>query len=120
MTNRGVAQGLAGPLTALILLLGLAAGNLFAQAQNLPPKPDRYITDQAGVIDGGTLSTINAQLEQVEKETSNQIIVAIYPSLPPDAEIAQYSTDIYNAWGVGQKGKDNGALLLVFVKDHKM
>ena len=92
----------------------------FAQAQNLPPKPDRYVTDQAGVLDASTLSAINAQLEQVEKETSNQIVVAIYPSLPPDVEIAQYATDTYNAWGVGQKGKDNGALLMVFFKDHKM
>ena len=64
--------------------------------------------------------TINQQLEQFERETSNQIVVAIYPSLPPDAEIAQYSTDTYNAWGVGQKGKDNGAVLFVFVNDHKM
>jgi len=120
MIDRRAVQCLARPLTALILLLGLTAGNLFAQTQNLPPKPDRYITDQAGVLDAGTLSTINAQLEQFEKETSNQIVVAIYPSLPPDAEIAQYATDTYNAWGVGQKGKDNGALLMIFVNDHKM
>ena len=107
------------PLAALLLLLGFA-GNLLAQAQNLPPKPDRYVTDQAGVLDAATVSTINSQLEQFEKETSNQIVVAIYPSLPPDAEIAQYATLTYNAWGVGQKGKDNGAILFIFVNDRKM
>ena len=107
------------PLAALVLLLCLG-GSLFAQAQNLPPKPDRYITDQAGALDAPALSAINGQLEQFEKETSNQIVVAIYPSLPPDAEIAQYATDTYNAWGLGQKGKDNGALLMIFVNDHKM
>ena len=119
MINRRVARGLPGPLTALVLLFCLA-GSLFAQSENLPPKPDRYITDQAGVLDNSTLSTINAQLEQFEKETSNQIVVAIYRSLPPDAEIAQYATDTYNAWKIGQKGKDNGALLMIFVNDHKM
>lgn len=112
-------RGFQGLLAALVLLLYLG-GSLFAQAQNLPPKPDRYITDQAGVLDTWALNTINNQLEQFEKETSNQIVVAIYPSLPQDAEIAQYATDTYNAWGVGQKGKDNGAVLFVFVQNHKM
>jgi uncharacterized protein len=112
-------QSMGWPLTSLLLLLCLA-GSLVARAQNLPPKPDRYITDQAGVLDPATLSTINTQLEQFEKDTSNQIVVALYPSLPPDAEIAQYATDTYNAWGIGQKGNDNGALLLVFTNDHQM
>jgi uncharacterized protein len=103
-----------------LVLLSVLTGALFAQSQNLPPKPDRYITDHAGVIDASTLATINGQLENVEKETSNQIVVAIYPSLPPDASVDQYTIDTYNAWGLGQKGKDNGALLLIFVNDHKM
>jgi uncharacterized protein len=119
MIKRRVVQGLQGPLTALVVLLCLS-GDLFAQTENLPPKPDRYITDQAGVVDASTLSAINDELEQFEKDTSNQIVVAIYPSLPPDAEIDQYTIDTYNAWGLGQKGKDNGALLLISVNDHKM
>jgi uncharacterized protein len=116
MTKRQDVRWLPALAVTLVLLLGLATGNLFAATENLPPKPDRYITDQAGVVDGATLSTINAQLEQFEKETSNQIVVAIYPSLPPDASIDQYTIDTYNAWGIGQKGKDNGALLLIAVQ----
>jgi len=108
-----------GPLLALLLLL-ILAGSLFGQSQNLPPKPDRYITDQAGVLDAGTINSINQQLEQFERDTSNQIVVAIYSSLPPDANIDQYTIDTYNAWQIGQKGKDNGALLMIAVKDRKM
>jgi len=119
MTYRSVVRRVPGPILALVLLLALA-GSLFAQSQNLPPKPDRYIIDQAGVLDAGTLESINAKLEQFERDTSNQIVVAIYPSLPPDADIDQYTIDAYNAWAIGQKGKDNGALLLIAVKDHKM
>jgi uncharacterized protein len=119
MTMRRVAPGWVGSLMVLALLFCLC-GSLFAQIQNLPPKPDRYITDQTGVIDAGTLSTINDELEQFEKDTSNQIVVAIYPNLPPDAAVDQYTIDTYNAWHLGQKDKDNGALLLVFVNDHKM
>ena len=119
MTTHRVMRGWAAAFAVLALLFCIS-GHVQAQAQNVPPKPDRYITDQAGVLDAGTLDTINSQLDQFERETSNQIVVAIYPSLPPDAEIAQYTTFTYNAWGLGQKGKDNGALLMVFVNDHKM
>ncbi len=119
MTRHRRSRFLRGPSATLILLLGLA-GVLFGQTQNLPPKPDRYVTDQAGVLDAAAVSTINAQLEQFEKTTSNQIVVAIYPSLPPETDASQYATYTYNAWGVGQKGKDNGAILFVFVNDHKM
>jgi uncharacterized protein len=101
------------------LLLFLLAG-IWAQAQTLPPKPDRYVTDKAGALDAGTAEAINSQLEQFEKDTSSQILVAIYQSLPPDAEVAQYCTDAAASWGAGQKGKDNGAVLFVFINDHKM
>jgi uncharacterized protein len=119
MTNRPVARWFPA-LTVVVVLLFSLRGSLFAQSENLPPRPDRYITDQANVVDSGALEQINSQLEQFEKDTSNQIVVAIYPSLPQDAELAQYSIDTYNAWNIGQKGKDNGALLMIFVNDHKM
>lgn len=115
---RAVATGwpwrmLLGGLLVLVFLTGL-------RAQDLPPKPDRYVTDHAGVLDAGTVASLNQQLDQFERETSNQIVVAIYPSLPADADIAQYATDTYQAWGVGQKGRDNGAILFVFVNDHRI
>jgi uncharacterized protein len=119
MTLRRISRGHAELLTALVLLFA-STGFLLAQMQNLPPKPDRYITDQAGVLDGATLNAINSRLEQFERTTSNQIVVAIYSSLPPETDIAQYATYTYNAWQIGQKGKDNGALLLIAVNDHKM
>jgi uncharacterized protein len=119
MTKRLIAPRSPLAFAALVLLVCLA-GNLFAQAQDLPPKPDHYITDQASVLDDATILKVDAELKQFEKETTNQIVVAVYPSLPEGAELAQYATNTYNAWGVGQKGKDNGAILFVFVKSHKM
>jgi uncharacterized membrane protein YgcG len=102
---------------ALLFVLG---GVLRAQPHNLPPKPDRYIVDHAGVMDAGTLNAIDMQLDQFERETSNQLVVAIYPALPEDAELYDYCTYTARAWNVGQKGRDNGAVLFVFVQDRKM
>jgi uncharacterized protein len=108
------------PLFAVLLLF--AAGRLFADpnTDNLPPKPDRYVTDQAGVLNASTADTLNSELEQFEKDTSNQILVAVYPSLPPDADAEQYGTYTAQSWDVGQKGKDNGAVLFVFINNHKI
>jgi len=113
-------------VAVLFLLLACAGGTLLA-APPLPPKPLTYFTDKAGVVNPAVGQAIDRQLEQFERDTSNQILVAIYPALPPGAEVAQYSTMTYNAWGVGQKGPsvgqkggNNGAILFVFVNDHKM
>lgn len=107
-----------------LLLLGLfflaGLGGASGQSADLPPKPAFYFTDQAGVVDQGTAQALNQQLAQFERDTSNQILVAIYNKLPDQAEVAQYSIDTYNAWQVGQKGKDNGAILFVFIRDHKV
>jgi uncharacterized protein len=119
MTFRRAARHYAGLLAALVFLLGSTAC-LFAQYTNLPPRPDRYITDQAGVLDAATLDSINTQLEQFEKDTSNQFLVAIYPSLPPGAELYQYCTQVAQAWAPGQKGKNNGVILFIFPNDRQM
>jgi uncharacterized protein len=117
-STRNTGTFLSSLLLGLLFLAGIGAA--FGEAEDLPPKPASYFTDQAGVVDQGTAQALNQQLAQFERDTSNQILVAIYYKLPDQAEIAQYSIDTYNAWQVGQKGKDNGAILFVFIRDHKM
>jgi uncharacterized protein len=112
---------------ALLALIALFASTWLRADVPMPPKPAGYFTDQAHVVDAATAAQINEQLAQFERDTSNQIVVAIYPSLPDGADLAQYSVMVGRAWGVGQAGSskgatkgDNGALLLVFVNDHKI
>ena len=119
MTSRRAASRSRAPLLG-VLLLALLALALPGRAQKLPPAPDQYVTDQAGVLDPATIARLNSQLDQVEKDTSNQIVVAIYANLPPGAEIAQYATQIYNAWGIGRKQQSNGVLFLIAIQDRKM
>ena len=87
---------------------------LFLIAMALPPKPSRYVTDNAGVLGAARADALNAELAQFERDTSDQVIVYIDRDLPPDTTIEEMGAEAIRAWGVGQKGKDNGAILFVF------
>src|SRR5438477_9354659 len=102
---------------ATIAVLG--AFTAFA-VEVIPPKPDRYFNDYAGVVSKEAARRFNEQLAQFERETSDQIVVAIFPKMQSDSSIEDYTQRVAQTWGVGQKEKRNGAVLFVFVQDHKM
>jgi uncharacterized protein len=102
-------------LLALCLLMPPAL-----RADDIPPRPAQYFTDEAHVVDAATAAAFNTQLAGFERQTSNQILVAVYPSLQSDDALDDYCYRVAQAWGVGQKSLNNGAVLFVFVQDHKM
>ena len=62
----------------------------------------------------------NEQLAQFERETSDQVVVAVFPKMQSDSDIADYTQRVAQAWGVGQKERRNGVVLFVFIQDRKM
>jgi uncharacterized protein len=89
-------------------------------AEVIPPKPDRYFSDYAGVVSKEAALRFNEQLAQFERETSDQIVVAVFPKMQSDSDIADYTQRVAQAWGVGQKERRNGVVLFVFIQDRKM
>jgi uncharacterized protein len=89
-------------------------------AEIIPPKPDRYFNDYAGVVSKEAALRFNEQLAQFERETSNQVVVAVFPKMQSDDDIAAYTQRVAQAWGVGQKIQRNGVVLFVFTQDRKM
>ena len=87
-------------------------------AISLPPKPAQYVTDRAGVLPNA--AALNEKLANFERQTSDQILVYVDQHLPPDTTLEEMSSEAMHQWGVGQKGKDNGAALFVFIADRKM
>ena len=104
--------------------VAFAAISLFAlntrAAEIIPPKPAGYFNDYAGVVSREAALRFNEQLAQFERETSNQVLVAIFPKMQSDDDIAAYTQRVAQEWGVGQKDKRNGAVLFVFTQDRKM
>jgi uncharacterized protein len=108
---------------AQILVLSvfcLAATTPARAADVLPPAPSEYFNDYAGVVSSGTAREMSRRLEQFERTNSSQIVVAIFPKLPERAALEDYTVRTFQHWKVGQKEKDNGAILFVFVEDRKM
>ncbi len=89
-------------------------------AEVIPPAPAHHFNDYAHVVPDSTAQSLDRKLADFETQTSNQIVVAIYPKMQSDSSIEDYTVRVAQKWGVGQKGRKNGVVLLVFVQDHKL
>ena len=107
-------------ITLVLVTILLPAGTARAAKEDtLPPKPTRYVTDRSGVL-GGRADALNSRLEDFEKETSNQILVWVDRKIPENFTLEEFTVAAARKWAAGQAGKNNGAVLFVFVEDRKM
>jgi uncharacterized protein len=81
-------------------------------------KPQGYVSDFAGVIDAQSKAALEQYCEAVEQATGAQLALVTIDTLD-NTPIEDFSNSLYRAWGVGKKGKNEGALLLIVVRDHK-
>lgn len=106
---------------AAALALALAAAALADRYDALiPEKPQRYVTDRAGVFGPGEAEALNARLEQFERETSDQLLVWVDRKIPEGFTFEDFTVRAAQKWGAGQKKEDNGAILFVFTEDRKV
>ncbi len=108
---------LSGCLWFLAVLL--CAATLQA-AERIPPPPTRYFNDYTRTVSPATADALNRQLEQYERESSNQLLVAVFPKMESASSVEDYTVRIAQAWQVGQKDRDNGAVLFVFKDDRQL
>jgi len=104
---------------AWVFLLLLAIGSCSA-AEVMPAKPARYFNDYAQVVPVDTANNLNKTLEDFEKTTSSQVVVAVFPKMQSDSSLEDYTRRIAENWKVGQADKRNGAVLFVFVQDRRL
>ncbi|MGA2188519.1 MAG: YgcG family protein [Steroidobacteraceae bacterium] len=102
---------------AALLILGLAA--LTARAQVAVPPLTSRVTDLTGSLSGAAVNRIETKLAAFEADKGSQIAVLIVPTTQPE-EIEQYAIRVADAWKLGRKGIDDGALLLVAKNDRRV
>ena len=85
----------------------------------IPEKPDGYVTDRAGLLSQSVRANIEAVLQNFEAQTSNQVVVATFPSME-DGSLEDISVRLAQQWKIGQKARNNGVLFLIFKNDRAM
>ncbi len=107
----------------VVCYFGLFAVSVFTAAwaaEVIPPAPAHYFNDYAGIVSQSAAGEFDRQLMDFTAQSSNQVVVAIFPKMQSEDDIAAYTQRIAESWRVGQKDKRNGVVLFVFVQDRKM
>lgn len=105
----------AGLVAAALIAAGVSA----LAEEALPPPPAHYFNDYAGVVPADAAERMEAKLRAFDEQTSNQIVVAVFPELP-SASLEDFTVRTAQSWRVGRKKLSNGVVLFVFIKDRKM
>jgi len=83
------------------------------------PRPTGYVNDLAHLLDPAARAALEARLAAYDRATGNQIAVAIFPDLGGDP-IEDFTARLEEAWKVGRKGRDNGVLLLIALRERQV
>ena len=103
---------------ALAAVFLLTAG-IVVQAQEIPPSPDRWVTDKAGFISPETNSALDLTLERFEQRTGYQFLVYI-DRTTGIVPIEDWAFRAFEAWKVGRKGLDDGLVVFIMTEDRRI
>jgi len=101
-------------LAAAIALSLIVVSLAFAYTS--PGSPTGYINDFAKILDSTWIQTENTALKTFETKTGAEFAVVTVPSLGGDT-VENYAVKLFEEWGIGKKGKDNGILILISQAD---
>jgi len=110
-------------LLMALLFVGVGVGRpVLAQSNSgLPtrPVPFTFVTDQGNLLSAGDAKKLDGGLRGYAEKTGTQIVVVTVPSLG-GRSAADYARALGTAWGVGQRDKNNGVVVLLSAQDHKV
>jgi uncharacterized protein len=95
------------------------AAVMLAAALTAPPRPTEYVTDNAGALTSSTIQNLDAELKHYEDVTGHRIVVWIGQTTG-DVPLEDWTIKAAETWKVGRKGKDDGAILFLFMQDHRI
>lgn len=107
------------PLKIIISAVIIFSAVFSYAAFRIPESPQNYVSDYAGVLHPIQKDSLNAVLKNFDVKTTNQIFAAVFESLEGES-LEDVSIRIAQKWSPGVKDKDNGVLLLIFLRDRKI
>lgn len=104
----------------LLLVLAEALPTAIGAADfTIPPTPVHRVTDNAGALSDSARTKVENELRAYESATGHQIIVWIGQTTG-DVALETWTVDAAHKWGIGRHGHDDGAVLFLFMQDHKI
>lgn len=82
----------------------------------IPQKTRHLVNDYTGILNSEQYESLESRLVEFDNTTSNQIMILITPDLGGN-DIAQFTQDVWDVWGVGSKKHDNGVIIVVKPKN---
>lgn len=83
------------------------------------PNPIGYVNDFANVLPDNDEASISQLIQKLKQETGAEVAVVTIQSIAP-LEIEEYAVRLFEKWGIGKKGTDNGVLIIIAVNERKM
>ena len=114
LTLRDATQRAVGLVVAALL----SATALAQELAPIPPLVSR-VTDTAGTLGASAKQSLDAKLQAFEQATGGQLALLVVKTAEPET-IDQYGIRVGEAWKIGKKGKDTGAILIVAMKEKKL
>jgi uncharacterized protein len=103
----------------IVALFIFAAVPFFVLGYTSPGKPTGFVNDFAGIISAAEKTELETTLTELEKQTGAEVSVVTIPSLGNET-VETYAVKLFEEWGIGKKGEDNGLLLLVALEEKKV
>ncbi|MCM3878575.1 MAG: TPM domain-containing protein [Vicinamibacterales bacterium] len=108
-------------LSAAFVVL-LTVHTAAASAQTLPPELTQPVNDFARVADESSKAELTRRILALKKASGDVVVIATIDTFAPYADIREYAVKMFenHGRGIGEKGKDNGLLVLLAVKDRRV
>jgi uncharacterized protein len=109
---------------ALLLCATMVCASMVtpALAQELPPELTQPVNDFATVIDDASARAMESLIRSLQQATGDVVVVATVDTFSPYADIREYAVKMFEnrGRGIGERGRDNGLLILLAVKDRQV
>jgi uncharacterized protein len=126
MMSRRAAARPSPRIAALMLILGAWTTMAWSQEAARPPAGEPaipaaqgFVTDEAGILEPGVRARLEAFLDQVRAKTGAEFAVLVVKTTAPLSP-SEYKVKVFERWGIGRKGHDDGLLMLVALDEREV
>jgi uncharacterized protein len=105
-----------------LVLISFSSAGFAIPVEDIPNPRQTYgswVADMANILSPKAEAELNREISNLEAQNGSEIAVVTVPETSPEATPKEFATKLFNSWGIGKKGKDNGVLFLISKGDRR-